>query len=281
MNSHHHEHSHEQTPEHAHEPQHAHTHGHHHQHHNEQFRQGEPVLTIRATSGLSGDMTLAGLAQMCRASNAELQEMVAALGLASSIEVSVNPHFVNEVQGWQAKVDVPHEHAHRSFADIRLLLEKSGLELQARELAVAAFAMLAEAEAKVHGKNPQDVCFHEVGALDSIVDIGLSCALFARLGSPHLACSPLPLGDGGVHCAHGWLPTPAPAVLQLLEGVAVQGFSAHGETVTPTAITLLKTFGAKFGPWPAMTIERQALIYGGKVFANAPNGAIWAVGTSL
>lgn len=275
MSSHHEHLHHDGHHEHTHEP---HTHDHPHK-----SRHAEPVLTIRAASGLSGDMTLAGLAQMCRASNAELQDLVTALGLPNSDEiiVNVNPHSLHDVQGWQAKVDVPHEHAHRNFADIRVLLEKSGLEIQARELAIAAFAMLAEAEGRVHGKNPHEVCFHEVGALDSIVDIGLSCALFTRLGAPRLACSPLPLGDGGVHCAHGWLPTPAPAVLQLLQGVAVQGFSAHGETVTPTAITLLKTFGAQFGPWPAMTIERHALIYGGKVFADAPNGAIWAYGTSL
>ena len=92
-------------------------------------------------------------------------------------------------------------------------------------------------------------------------------------------CSPLPLADGGVHCAHGWLPTPAPAVLELLRDVPVCGFAGKGETVTPTAIALLKALGVSFGPWPSMRIERRALVYGGRVFPDAPNGAVWACGS--
>jgi uncharacterized protein (DUF111 family) len=185
---------------------------------------------------------------------------------------------VHGVGGWGCAVDLPREHAHRTFADIRAIIEASSLTARARELSVAAFALLAVAEGAVHGQDPDSVRFHEVGALDSILDICLVCSLFARLNPDRFVCSPLPLGDGGVHCAHGWLPAPAPAVLHLLEDVPVRGFAGLGETVTPTAMALLKALGAAFGPWPNMRIARQALVYGGKIFPDAPNGVIWAFG---
>lgn len=263
-----HEHHHDHGRE-AHTHHHRHEHGHHHGH----------VLTVRATSGLSGDMMLAGLVRMNALGTADLHAETARLGLTALNDcVRVEPRSVHQVSGWSCTIDLPHEHAHRSFADIRTLIEASGLEPRAKELSIKAFALLAEAEGAVHGKDPDQVCFHEVGALDSILDICLVCALFVRLNPDHFVCSPLPLGDGGVHCAHGWLPVPAPAVLQLLEGVPVCGFSGQGETVTPTALALLKALGAEFGPWPTMRVERRALVYGGKVFADAPNGVIWAYG---
>ncbi len=145
-------------------------------------------------------------------------------------------------------------------------------------LAGEAFALLAAAEGRVHGLAPEKVCFHEVGALDSILDICLSCVLFDRLSPSRFVCSPLPLADGGVCCAHGWLPVPAPAVFDLLEGMPVCGFPGRGETVTPTAIALLRALGASFGPWPEMLVERRALVYGSRVFENAPNGTLFAFG---
>ena len=142
----------------------------------------------------------------------------------------------------------------------------------------ATLSLLAKAEAAVHGKAPEDVHFHEVGALDSILDICMACELFAMLAPEHFVVSPLPVADGHVHCAHGIIPVPAPAVLELMEGVPVRPFPAQGETVTPTAMALLKALGATFGPWPAMRVEKRALAYGTKVFEGAPNGALFAFG---
>ena len=119
------------------------------------------------------------------------------------------------------------------------------------------------------------------GALDSILDICMACVLFTRLSPARFVVSPLPIADGEVVCAHGVIPVPAPAVLELLEGIPVRPFSGEGETVTPTAIALLRSLGATFGPWPAMLVERRALVYGARVFANAPNGTIFACGTEL
>ena len=282
---HHHHHEHHEPGhrhEHGSEHHHDHPHGHHSHEHGAAKSSGVPVLTVRAASGLSGDMILTGLALMLECSTDAMQALVRDTGLPLPADCVVfESHDVNSVAGWRARIDLPEEHAHRTWSDIRTIIGDSALAPGAKELAVKAFSLLAEAEGQVHGRSPQEVTFHEVGALDSILDICLASALYERLAPSRFVCSPLPLGDGGVLCAHGWLPVPAPAVLHLLENVPVCGFSGKGETVTPTAIALLKAFGAEFGLWPAMTIGRRALVYGSKVFPDAPNGAIWAYGPSL
>jgi uncharacterized protein (DUF111 family) len=115
--------------------------------------------------------------------------------------------------------------------------------------------------------------------LDSILDICLCAELFARLSPAQFVCGPLPLCDGIIKCDHGLLPAPAPAVFELLQGVPVRGIPSEGETVTPTAIALLKGLGAQFGAWPEMTIELTALVYGGRVLPGVANGALFALGT--
>jgi uncharacterized protein (DUF111 family) len=237
------------------------------------------VLTVRAISGLSGDRLLAGMALMAGATERDLAGLARDLHLSGpAVAPLLEERSVGGIRGWGCALNLTPEHAHRTLADITALIRASSLTPEAAALAEAAFVLLARAEGEVHGKPPGEVNFHEVGALDSILDICLVCALFARLKPARFVCSPLPLADGGILCAHGWLPSPAPAVLRLLDGVPVRSFAGEGETVTPTAIALLKTLGAEFAPWPDMRIERQALVYGGKVFANAPNGSIWAYG---
>lgn len=262
-------------------------------------RRGD-VLTVRALSGLSGDMMLAGLGRLVldrlvpdEEGGADVEARSIALfdgvlqQLASPAlpdftgRVRLERRFVRNVAGWGCRIDLPAEdggHAHRTFADIAALIEASRLEPEAARLALAAFTLLAGAEGRVHGISPAEVRFHEVGALDSILDICLACALFVRLAPARFICSPLPMGDGQIHCAHGWIPAPAPAVLELLPGVPVHAFAGRGETVTPTAIALLKTLGAEFGPWPSMTVRERALVYGTHVFDDVCNGAIWASG---
>ena len=227
-------------------------------------------------------MMLTGMARMCGVSQNELDELTASLGLPGLIGAArLERRSVNEVAGWGCRVVLPEEHSHRSLADILGIIEKSALTPRAAQLAGRAFRLLADAEGAVHGRAAEDVCFHEVGALDSILDMCLVCALFARLDPARFVCGPLPLADGSVRCAHGILPVPAPAVLELLRGVPVCGFSGTGETVTPTAIALLKALEAEFAPWPSMVVRETALVYGSKIFADAPNGSVWAVGPAF
>ncbi len=269
----HHEHQHC----HGHAHHHAHQHEHHHAHHHDHGRGGN-VLTIRAHSGLSGDIMLAGLMRMTEISAEDFEACVASLMPELAHSVTLERREVNGIGGWHARVELPHQHEHRTLRDILAILEASGLSQRGKELSARAFTLLARAEAAVHGRSPEDVHFHEVGALDSILDLCMSCELFARLAPARFVVSPLPVADGHVHCAHGIIPVPAPAVVELMEGVPVRPFAGQGETVTPTAMALLKALEAEFGPWPAMRVEKRALAYGTRVFENAPNGALFAFG---
>ena len=188
---------------------------------------------------------------------------------------------IGGIGGWHTHVGLPSQHAHRTLADILDMIGKSGMDERSKALAADTFALLARAEGAVHGMPKERIHFHEVGALDSILDICLNCALFVRLDPGAFIVSPLPMADGHIHCAHGVIPSPAPAVLELLDGVAVRPFAGSGETVTPTALALLKTLGAQFGPWPSMKVEKHALVYGTRVFEGVPNGAVFAMGQAL
>ena len=237
------------------------------------------ILTVRAASGLSGDIMLGGLAALACLTDKELHALLAELpipGLEGCL--TLEPRIVHHIAGVGCRITLPHEHAHRTLQDILKIIENSAMPDTAKAYSGKAFTVLAEAEAAVHGTKMDDVTFHEVGALDSILDICLVCRIFDSIHPTKFVCSPLPLGDGIISCAHGVIPSPAPAVLQMLEGVAIQGFSGFGETVTPTAMALLKVLKASFGPWPSMIVEKTVISYGTKVFENTMNGAIWALG---
>jgi uncharacterized protein (DUF111 family) len=242
-------------------------------------RKNDVILTVRALSGLSGDMILGGLAALAGAGDEELGRAVAELRIPAPENcVRLEKRAVNGMTGVGCRIDLPHEHAHRTFRDIETLIVASAMPEEAKALSLRAFTLLAEAEGAVHGQEPETVTFHEVGALDSILDACLCCRFFSGLNPARFVCSPLPLADGGILCAHGLLPSPAPAVLNMLEGVAVRAFSGVGETVTPTALSLLRAWEADFGPWPEMTVRKTVISYGSKVFSDAPNGAVWALG---
>lgn len=259
-----------------------HNHGHEaHSHHQPEQLTPKRILTIRCHSGLAGDIMLTGFSRLLGKDNAELNAMAVQIMPELDNALHIEPCQVSAIGGYRARVDLPHQHEHRTLADIVRLLEKAELKDAARSMAIGTFTLLAEAEGRVHGKKPDEVHFHEVGALDSILDITLACMLFDELHPDLFQVSPLPVADGSVTCQHGILPVPAPAVLELLDGIPVIPFAGKGETVTPTAIALLKSLGAQFGPWPAMLVEKHVLAFGTKVFENAPNGAIFALGKSI
>ena len=237
------------------------------------------TLTVRAGCGLSGDIMLAGLAALAGLDTAGLEGLASELNLpALKGACSLEARQVNSIAGVRCRVRLPEEHVHRALPDILQLIDASSMPTPAREMAARTFGILAEAEAAVHGLAPESVTFHEVGALDSILDVCLVCRLFTMLNPARFVCGPLPLADGVIYCAHGLIPAPAPAVLRLLGDIPVCGFPGRGETVTPTGISLLRAMEADFGPWPTMTVRRSIISYGTKVFPDAPNGAVWALG---
>ncbi len=160
---------------------------------------------------------------------------------------------------------------HRNLDDITRLLGSSRLPAEVKEQSLAVFSALARAEAKVHREPVSQVHFHEVGAVDAIVDVvGTVAGLFA-LKVDRVLCSPLPLGRGEVRCEHGLLPVPAPATLALLEGVPVFGGPELGETVTPTGAALVRTLADEFGPLPLFTLEKTGVGLGDRRLAGRPN----------
>jgi len=233
-------------------------------------------LVVRTPSGLSGDMLLTGLTQLTETSDSELDALVDSIGVpALAGSLHIQPYTLNGISGWRAHVDLPHQHEHRTFRSIVQLIQASGLQPAAKQLAIDAFTILANAEGHVHGHPTDDVHFHEVGALDSILDICLAAALLNKLAVTTVWCSALPMCDGIIKCQHGLLSSPAPAVQEMLRGIPVYGVDAEGETVTPTALAFLKAAKAHFGKWPECTIRRHTRVYGGKIFPNLPNGALF------
>ncbi|RMG19648.1 MAG: nickel pincer cofactor biosynthesis protein LarC [Deltaproteobacteria bacterium] len=164
-------------------------------------------------------------------------------------------------------------HGHgRTWGEIRALLQAAGLPTVAEAVALEAFERLAHAEAAVHGTTPEAVHFHEVGAVDAIVDIAGVAVAYAALGAPEVLAGPPPLGRGFVHTAHGHMPVPAPATLELLRGVEVAPASTEGELTTPTGAALLRTLaGDRVGSMPSMRPERIGYGAGQSEFEDRPN----------
>jgi uncharacterized protein (DUF111 family) len=225
-------------------------------------------------------MLVTGLAKMADLSPEDLLSLLKKLNLGHC-QVQIIRRSHNHVLGFGLESLVPEETNHRHLSDIREFFGQADMTPKARSLALEAFQLLAEAEGFVHDLDPEEVHFHEVGALDSLLDMGLAATLFDLLSPDRFVCGPLPLCDGVIKASHGLLASPAPAVAHLLKDVWVTGLASQGETVTPTAISLLKTFGAEFGPWPEMVVEREALIYGGRFLPNVPNGAQFVWGRGL
>lgn len=163
-----------------------------------------------------------------------------------------------------------HEHG-RDYAQIRALIEQSGLSDFVKTHALSIFHRIAVAEGKIHGKPPEEVHFHEVGALDSIADIVCACAGIEALGVGEVRVSTLHDGNGWVDCAHGRFPVPAPATLALLSGIPLGQWDEPYEFITPTGAAIVAEFGRSFGPMPVMRIEKIGYGIGGRDLPNRPN----------
>ena len=165
-----------------------------------------------------------------------------------------------------------HAHTHRGLAEIGHLLSHAPLSDATRELALSIFRKLAEAEAKIHGKTPETVHFHEVGAWDSVADIVGACLALEQLGVSGVSCGPLPAGTGTIHCAHGEMPNPAPATLELLAGMTLTQTAEPYELVTPTGAALLRVWTHTLVPLPkAVTVLRSAFGFGSRTLTGRPN----------
>ena len=225
-------------------------------------------------SGISGDMTLGALVDLGLDPDF-LKNELAKLKL-EGYKISFDKTEKHSIAGTKIHVELTHhadhDHHHsRNLSDIRCLIEDSGLSGDVKTKSIAVFVKLGEAEARVHGTTIDKVHFHEVGAVDSIVDIVGSVIGISALGIGKIYSSPLSLGRGFTKSAHGIIPVPAPATLELLKGIPVRLTEIESELVTPTGAAIISTLADGFGPAPEMVVDRIGYGAGGRDLAEQPN----------
>ncbi len=224
---------------------------------------------LDCSAGISGDMLLGALVD-AGVDLAVLQSAVDAVGV-EPIRLTASTVTRGGLGALKVDVGVTDTAVTRTWAAVRVLLEQAELALPVRTTALAAFARLAAAEARVHRVEPDDVHFHEVGALDAIADVVGAAAGLHALGLTALTASPVVLGSGRTRGAHGPLPVPAPAVLELLAGAPVLAGPVAKEMTTPTGAALLASVVTAYGPLPEMVLSRTGHGAGGRDPAEVAN----------
>lgn len=221
-------------------------------------------------SGISGDMTLGALID-AGLSFDELRGRLVTLNVPG-YELSIERVSKHGISGTKFHVQVhdPGPH-HRRLRDIEALIRASGLEPAIQERALAVFTRLAQAEAIVHQISVNEVHFHEVGAIDSIVDIVGAVIGLHLLGVQRVLASAVNVGAGFVRASHGVLPVPAPATAELLKGIPTYARGNDGELTTPTGAALLATLAERFGPLPSLRVEHIGYGAGTRDLPQAPN----------
>ncbi|SEL26905.1 hypothetical protein SAMN05444354_10569 [Stigmatella aurantiaca] len=228
------------------------------------------ILYLEPVGGIAGDMFLAAGVDLGLSPEAIAQ----ALGglKVPGWKLAVSRAVRHAISGTHLDVvlEAREAHPHRAYADIQRLIEAADtLPPRAKERALAVFQAIGEAEAKVHGVPLEEIHFHEVGAVDSIVDICGAAVVLELLGNPEVYAAPPPLGSGTIRVAHGSMPIPVPATLELLRDVPVR-FEGVGELTTPTGAALLKVL-ARIGHAPDFIVERVGYGVGTKDFKDRPN----------
>jgi hypothetical protein len=236
------------------------------------------TLYLDCFSGISGDMAVGALRDL-GVDEEVFQTAVASLGLGESIHLHFSRGTRQSIAGRKFAVhahdhshQVPHAHVHgRSFSEIRRLIEESPLSEFTKSRSIAVFRRIAIAEGKIHNVPAENVAFHEVGALDSIADVVAACAGIEALGIESVLASSLVDGSGTMTCAHGHLPIPAPATLEILAGIPIRQLEDSHELITPTGAALLAEFCSSFGPMPEMKIARVGYGLGTRDPSARPN----------
>lgn len=248
------------------------------------------ILYLDCFSGISGDMTVGALRDLGVEENV-FHHALTKLGLEAEFEAHFHRGARQGISGWKfdvtlrphfqaldpntsllrtAPVSAGHEHG-RSFRAIRSLLEASALSSFIKRHAVGTFHRMAVAEGRIHGQPPEDVSFHEVGAIDSIVDIVAACAGFEAIGAKQIIASHLVEGRGWVDCAHGRFPLPAPATLEILQGIPLRQIEERHELITPTGAALVAEFATEFISLPEMRVEKTGYGLGSRDVPPRPN----------
>ena len=227
------------------------------------------TLYFDCFAGASGDMILGALVAAGIEPNF-LREQLSLLPVAG---FSIDFETVNRsgLSATYARVETAHEHKHRHLSDIKQIIDGSRLSDAIKQRAVQIFTRLAEAEARVHNEPIDHVHFHEVGALDAIVDVVGAAICFEALKIDRFVCSPIHVGSGMVKMAHGQFPIPPPAVTELLKGVPFYATDIKGELLTPTGAAIITTVCNEYGPIPQMLTETTGYGAGTREYQDFPN----------
>ena len=232
---------------------------------------GQPLIAYAdCFSGVSGDMFLGALID----AGLGLEQLQAELGKLRLEEFTLQSFKQQDhaISATRLEIQTDKSDGARTWKDIRALIEHSELHGAIKEKSLRVFTCLAEAEAKIHGCPADAVHFHEIGGLDSIIDIIGSVIGLHTLGIEQLITSPLPMPRGWIRCDHGLLPLPAPAVCEILKDVPVYGVTIDQELVTPTGAALVKSLSSGFGDFPAMKILQTGYGAGSrKLDGDRPN----------
>jgi pyridinium-3,5-bisthiocarboxylic acid mononucleotide nickel chelatase len=236
----------------------------------------QQTLYLDCFSGASGDMLIGALID-CGLDFDLLRDELKKLGVAG-YELSLTRVDRSGISA--AKFDVhlhshdhdhEHQHQHRHLSEIERIIESSKLADGIKKRANTIFRRLGEAESKIHNIPIEAVHFHEVGAIDSIVDIVGACIGLDALKIGRIVASPLHVGSGTFKCAHGVYPVPGPATAELLRGVPIYSKDIEGELVTPTGAAIISTLASGYGPMPMMTTERIGYGAGTRTYPDFPN----------
>ncbi len=220
-------------------------------------------------SGASGDMILGALLAAGLPEEA-FRAQLAQLGIGG-YELSMRPVRKQGFAATRVEVRLTEQAGHRHLHHIKKIIQDSKLPAGVKDRAIRIFTRLAEVEAKVHGTTIEEVHFHEVGAVDAMVDVVGAVIGMELLGIQRIVCSPLPVGSGTVKCHHGVIPVPAPATAELLRGVPLAACDEPGELTTPTGAAILTTLADAYGPIPAMTIRSSGYGAGTRDGTTRPN----------
>ncbi len=252
------------------------------------------ILLVEPVGGIAGDMFVAAALDL-GVPRAALDEALAGLRLPG-FRLVATPAEAGGIRGTHVEVWVDGPQAEgRGLSEILSIVDGSTLPPRARAAARAVFERIGRAEARVHGVPVERIHFHEVGAVDSIVDVCAAAAVLDILGWPRVLCAPPELGQGFVNTAHGRLPVPPPAVVEILKGVPVRAGGAQGEAVTPTGAAILAVLAEVADPstFPAFAAERVGCGIGTARWSDRPNvlrltlgeevrrGGLWVVEANL
>lgn len=220
-------------------------------------------------SGISGDMTLAAFIDLGVPVD-WLEEKIENIPL-NDFELSVSNVSKNGISAKQIEVKIAKTGKSRNYSQILSLISNSSLLADVKEMSISVFETIAEAEALIHACPKEEVHFHELGGVDSIVDIVGTALCINYLGITNLYSSKIPISSGFVNCRHGTIPVPPPAVLSILKDVSVYGVDINKEIVTPTGAAILKSLCRSFGTFPDMIVDKTGYGAGKYDLGDIPN----------